>query len=269
MKFLTLPIISILGNRLLLLQFAKRDIATEHKGSLLGSIWLVAQPLLLMGVYTFVFSQVYDGKYGIVEDETNLQYALGIFIGITVLHLFNDTLGGTIHCIAGNPNFVKKVIFPLEILPISIVFRVIYKFAISIALILVGIVFLVKQIPASAYWFPTIVLSSILLSSGVSWLVSSIGVYFRDISPILQIFSLCMLWLSGVFYSARDLPPAAWEVLKYNPVLLNIEMSRDVLLWGIAPNPIWLAYSNAVSLVVFFLGFWFFNKLKPTFADVL
>ena len=269
MKLFSQPFASITRNRNLLLQFTKREMITEHKGSILGSIWLIAQPLLLMSVYTFVFSQVYNGSYGVVENETNIHYALGIFIGITILHLFNDTLGGTIHCITGNPNFVKKVVFPLEILPISIVLKNLYKFSISLLLIFLGIAILIRDFPPTAFWLPAIILPSIMLSSGISWLMSSIGVYFRDISPLVQISGLCMLWLSGVFYSARDLPLAAWNVLKYNPILLNIEMTRDILLWGIAPNRIWLAYSNIVSLIVFFLGFWLFRKLKPTFADII
>jgi lipopolysaccharide transport system permease protein len=269
MKFLTQPIISIRDNWVLLWQFTMRDLAIEHKGSFLGSVWLICQPLLLMSVYTFVFSQIYNGRYGVVEHETSIHYAIGIFIGITILHLFNDTLNGSVQCIISNPNFVKKVVFPLEVIPLSIVLKSLYKFSISFLLIFLSIFLLLRNIPSNIIWFPAIIIPSVLFSSGISWLISAVGVYFRDISPLIQISSLCMLWLSAIFYSARDLPPAAWQILKYNPVLLNIDMSRDILLWGTAPNLVWLAYTNIVSLCVFFIGFWFFRKLKPTFADVL
>ncbi len=265
----TQPLVSIVTNWTLVIQFAKRELVAEHRGSFLGNFWLIAQPLLLMSVYTFVFSQIYNGSYGIIDNETNIHYAIGIFIGITVLHLFNDTLASSSQSISSNPNFVKKVIFPLEILPISIVMRNLYKFSVSFILIFLAIGFLLKNIPLTALWFPIIIISSVLFSMGIAWLLSAVGVYFRDISPLIQIGSLCMLWLSGVFYSARDIPPVAWNFLKYNPVLLNIEMTRDILLWGISPNLVWLTYSFVSSLLTFFIGYWIFRILKPTFADVL
>ena len=268
-KLIILPISSILSNRSLILQFSKRELAAEHKRSLLGGLWLVTQPLLLMSVYTFVFSQVYSGSYGIIADETNIHYAIGIFIGITLLHMFTDTLANAALSITSNPNFVKKVVFPLEVLPLSIVTKNVYKFTISFILILLAIFSLLKSLPPTVVWLPFIFISSLLLASGTAWLLSAIGVFFRDISPIIQIISLCMLWLSGIFYSARDLPPAAWQILKYNPVLLNIEMARDVILWGVSPNLQWLTYSLLFSLCIFYLGFFVFHKLKPTFADIL
>ncbi len=269
LKLLTQPIVYVIANWSLIFQFAKRELLAEHKGSLFGNFWLVAQPLLLMSVYTFVFSQIYNGSYGIIEDETNIHYAIGIFIGITILHLFNDTLAVATHTISGNPNFVKKVVFPLEVLPIAVVLRNLYKFSISFILIFLAIVFLLESIPSTAFWFPLIIVSSVLLSTGTAWILSAVGVYFRDVSTLIQIGSLCMLWLSGVFYSARDIPPAAWNILKYNPVLLNIEIARDILLWGNTPNWIWFGYSFSSSFIVFLIGFWLFRTLKPTFADVL
>lgn len=260
---------SLFRNRDLVIQMTKRQLIAEHRGSLLGSLWLIFQPLLLMLVYTFVFSTIYDGKYGVIEGETNIQYAIGIFIGISVLHMFTDSLAGTFQCVRTNPSYVKKVVFPIEILPLTAVLVNLYKFTTSIILILLGVYFLVGNFQTTTLWLPATMLPTIILSVGIAWIVSALGVFLRDIGPLIQIVSLCMLWLSGVFYSARAIPQSAWEFLKYNPILLNIEMTRDALLWGTPPNSVWLAYSYGIAFFVFFLGYFFFTKLKYAFADVL
>jgi len=269
MKFISLPFSSIVRHWDLLNQLTTREVQARHRGSWLGRFWLVFQPLLLLAVYTFVFSTIFDGGYGVIDTETSTQYALGIFYGIAVLHLFNDSLGPSVSCIASQPNYVKKVVFPLEIIPVSLVFGNLYNFAISLSLALGGTIFLGGGLGITALWLPIIVFPIIFLGIGVTWSASAIGVFYRDINPVVQVGTLCMLWISAVFYSARDIPPAAWEFIRFNPVLLTIESVRDVVLWRLQPNLEWLLYCYLSSFAVFFIGFWIFRSLRGAFADVI
>ncbi len=269
MRLLTTPFLTIHKNRTLLLMLSRRNLAARHKGSWLGRTWLIFQPLLLLAVYTFVFSQIYNGRFGVIESETGAQYALGIFFGLIMLHFFNDSLAGSVSCIVGNQNYVKKVVFPLEILPVSLTLENLYTFGISMFLAMVGVLLFVGELSFSILWLPVLIIPCVLFTMGVAWTVSAFGVFYRDIAPMVQIFSICMLWMSGVFYSSRDIPEAAWKFLKFNPILLNIELCRDVVLWHLQPNLVWIFYIYLSSILIFFFGFWVFRSLKLAFADVL
>ncbi len=269
MRLLTTPFLTIHGNRTLLLMLSRRNLAARHKGSWLGRAWLIFQPLLLLTVYTFVFSQIYHGRFGVIESETGAQYALGIFFGLIILHFFNDSLSGSVNCIVGNQNYVKRVVFPLEILPVSLTLENLYSFCISMLLALMGVLLFVGKVSISILWLPVLILPCLLFTMGVAWSVSAFGVFYRDIGPVVQIFSICMLWMSGVFFSARDIPEAAWNFLRFNPILLNIELCRDVVLWNLQPDLGWITYIYLSSISIFFLGFWVFRSLKRAFADVM
>ncbi|TVR52196.1 MAG: ABC transporter permease [Puniceicoccaceae bacterium] len=263
------PFSCLLSHRDLLTQLTVRNLDARHRGSWLGRLWLVFQPLLLLAVYTFVFSVIFDGGYGVVEDETAAQYALGIFLGILVLGLFNDSLGFSVTAVTGNPNFVKKVVFPLEVLPPAIVLMNLYTFGISFLLALVGVWVFGGGVPLTALWVPVLLLPMVFLGAGVAWGVAALGVFYRDLSPVIQVVTLCMLWLSAVFYSARAIPEAAWQIVRFNPVLLTIESVRDVVLWKQHPEPVWVLYCFGISALLFYSGFFIFRKLRDTFADVL
>lgn len=269
MKALTLPFSIILKNYDLLAQLTKRDIDSQNRGSWLGRLWLVFQPLLLLSVYTLVFSTIYEGKFGVVESETPIEYALGIFLGIAILGVFNGTLSTSAMCIVANRNYVKKVVFPLEIIPVTLVLSCLYSFAISLVLILLGALFLTEALSLQSLWLPIVLLPCMLFAMGIAWTASAIGTFYRDITPIINVITISMLWCSAVFYSARDIPPAIWTFARFNPVMLTIESSRDVLLWRLSPNLTWLVYTYAISLATFFIGFWIFKSLRNLFADVV
>lgn len=269
MKLLTLPFSIIVKNYDLLAQLTRREIDAQNRGSWLGKLWLVLQPLLLLSVYTLVFSTIYEGRYGVVESETPIEYALGIFLGIALLAVFNGTFYTSAMCINSNRNYVKKVVFPLEILPITVVLSSLYTFTISLVLIFLGTILFTDAISLNALWLPVVILPVIIFAMGIAWTASAIGVFYRDVGPIINVATTCMLWCSAVFYSARDIPPSIWAFARFNPIMLTIESSRDVLLWQLAPNMTWLMYSYTISFVTFFFGFWIFRSLRNLFADVV
>lgn len=256
-------------HRELLWQFTLRNVELRHKGSHLGLIWSFLNPLLMLGLYVLVFGYIFGGSFGVLPNETRVDFGLGIFFGLTLFHFVAEVLGGSPGIIVGNPNFVKKVVFPLEILPAASVLGAVFHMLISLALLLGGILLLGPGLGPTSLWLPVILLPMILLSLGVSWLFSALGVFFRDVGQIMQFLTMALMFSSAVFYSAQKIPAAAWAYMRFNPVLLAIELSRDAALWGRPINLHHLAYLYAFSIAACYLGYLAFRKMKPAFADVL
>ena len=255
-------------HRELLWQFTLRNVELRHKGSHLGLIWSFLNPLLMLGLYVLVFGYIFGGRFGIVPNETPRDYALGIFLSLTLFHFVAEVIGVSPALIVSNPNFVKKVVFPLEILPAASVLGAVFHLLISLGLALLGIVLLGPGFHLGLLWLPVIIAPLILLGLGTSWLLSALGVFFRDIVQITQFISIALMWASAVFFSAEKYP-AAWAYLRFNPVLLAIQLARDAALWSRPLNYTHLAYVYAIGVIACLLGHLAFRKMKPAFADVL
>ena len=171
--------------------------------------------------------------------------------------------------IVGNPNFVMKVVFPLEILPAANVGAALFHTCISLVLVLLGIQFLGPGLGLGALWLPVILLPLVLICLGIGWFFSALGVFFRDVGQVMQFVTMAMMYASAVFYSAQKLPADAWRYMRFNPVMLAIEMSRDTTLWQRPLNTHHLAYLYATGICACYLGHAAFRKMKPAFADVL
>jgi lipopolysaccharide transport system permease protein len=261
-------------NRALLWQFALRSIHVRHKGSYLGILWQVLTPLLMLGLYTFVFGVLLHGRFGVVASETSADYALGIFLGFTLYGLVADCMGAAPNVVFDNANLVKKVVFPVEILPASMALSMFYSFLVGMVLFGIGDVCFGPDLTAQALWFPVILLPLILLAAGLAWLIGALGVYFRDIQNLMQFLTTALFYVSGIFFSASSAGAGtkarvAIEVLRWNPIFLAIDLSRAVTLWGKTPDFGEMAYLYGVCLAVFFAGYALFMRLKPGFADVM
>lgn len=256
-------------NRMLLWQFTLRNVELRHKGSHLGLIWSFLNPLLMLGLYVLVFGYIFGGSFGVMPHETKVEYALGIFLGLTMFHIIAETLGISPSLIVGNPNFVKKVVFPLEILPAASVGAALFHTGISLVLVLLGVVLFGPGLATTALWLPIIVVPLIFLCLGASWFFSALGVFFRDVGQMMQFTTMALMFSSAVFYSAQRIPANVWHYMRFNPVLLAIEMTRDAVLWQRPINFSQLAYLYVASLVICYLGHFAFRRMKPAFADVL
>ena len=259
-------------HRELLWQFTLRNVELRHKGSHLGLVWSFLSPLLMLAIYVLVFGYIFGGRFGILPNETRIDYGLGIFFGLTLFHFFAEVLAVSPGVIVGNPNFVKKVIFPLEILPAASVLGALFHMFIGLGLLLVGILAFGPGLTVLALWLPLILVPVVLLVWGIGWLFSALGVFFRDLSQITQFLTMALMFSSAVFYSAQRIITASalgWSILRFNPVLLAIELARDVALWGRPPNLHHLAYLYIIGLTACYLGHAAFRRLRPAFADVL
>lgn len=256
-------------HRELLWQFTLRNVELRHKGSHLGLIWSFLNPLLMLAIYVLVFGYIFGGHFGVLPDETRMDYGLGIFLGLTLFHFVAEVLGVSPSIIIGNPNFVKKVVFPLEILPAANVLGAVFHMLISLTLVLIGIVCFGPGLTMDALWLPAIVLPIVLLLLGVSWFFSAIGVFFRDVGQIMQFLTMALMFSSAVFYSAHKIPAAAWAWMRFNPVLLAIELARDAALWSRPINLNHLGYLYIVGFAACYFGHLAFRRMKPAFADVI
>jgi lipopolysaccharide transport system permease protein len=260
--------VSLWAQRSLILQFTKRNIALRHRGSQLGPLWAVLNPLLMLALYVFVFGFIFNGSFG-RPGETRVEYALGIFLGLSFIHFLSEIIGTSPSLIVSNPNFVKKVVFPLQIMPVAAVGAAFFHLLISLLLILAGIILFGPGLHVGMLWLPVVLLPLVLLSLGVAWLLSAFGVFLRDLNQVTQFVSMALLFASAVFYPKHLIPEASWQILRFNPMLLAIEMARDVMLWHEAVNFRHLAYLWLVGGLATLGGLTVFRRLKPGFADVM
>jgi len=256
-------------HRLLLWQFVVRGVELRHRGSHLGLAWSILNPILMLGLYVFVFGYIFGGSFKVLPDESRLDYALAIFLGLSIFHFFSEVLTTTPSVIVSNPNFVKKVVFPLEILPAANVGVSLIHFGISLALVLLGVALFGPGLSTRLVWLPLIIVSQVLLALGCGWIFAALGVFFRDILQMVGFVSMTLMFSSAIFYPASSIPPSAWQFLQFNPVLLAVEQARDVIMWDRPVNLFYLTYLSLTGIFASIGGYWWFRKTAPFFADVV
>ncbi len=259
-------------HRELLWQFTRRNFELTLKGSHLGLIWSFLSPLLMLGLYVFVFGFIFRGSFGVIPHETRWDYALGILIGLTFFGFVAEVVSMAPLVICQNPNLVKKVIFPLEVLPAAAVGASIGRMLIGLMFAVAGVILLGPGMHPGLLWLPVILLPVVLGCLGASWLISSLGVFIQDINQFMAFLTQIVMFASAVFYSAgriQEEAPTAWLVLRMNPVLLAIETARDAALWQQPVNFRHLGFLYFAGIVVCYAGYYAFRRMKPLFADVL
>lgn len=260
---------SIRRNWQLAVQMSKREILGRYKGSVMGLAWSFFNPVLMLAVYTIFFSVVFKTRWGVGNTGGHVDFAVVLFVGLIVHGLLAECFNRAPMLITGNSNYVKKIIFPLEILPWIALGSALFHSAISVVVLLILQLILVGSIPWTAMFFPVILMPLIFVILGVSWFLASIGVYVRDIGQTIGLVTTVMLFLSPVFYPASTLSPKMQFVMMFNPLTLIIEESRKVLLFGEMPNWAGLSIYLLFSLSIAWGGFWWFQKTRKGFADVL
>lgn len=259
---------SLLNHRELIWELVKRDFIGRYKGSIMGIAWSLMHPLFMLVVYTLVFSVVFKARWGI-GDESKVSFAIVLFAGMIVHGLFAECLNRAPGIIISHPNYVKKVIFPLEILPWVTVFSALLHFLINLGLLLIFCVATNISLHAGVLLVPLIMLPLFLMTLGLTWLFASLGVYLRDISQGMGLATTVMMFLSPVFYKTSALPENFQTLLLLNPLTLPIEQMRDVMLWGKGIDWASLSLNLLMGMLVCHIGFWWFQKSRKGFADVL
>lgn len=256
-------------NRHLIWQMVRREIAARYRGSIIGLAWSFINPLLMLAVYTFVFSVVFKARWGTGENESQAQFAIILFVGLIVFGLFAETVNRAPRQIISNANYVKKVVFPLEILSLVSLGAVLFHSMISLLVLLLAQLIINQSIPWTAVLFPLVLLPLIFTSLGAAWFLAALGVYVRDIGQITTVFTTVLMFLSAIFYPVSALPERYQVWLRLNPLVLIISESRKVLIFGSLPDWFWLGIALLMGLAIAFSGFWWFQKARKGFADVL
>ncbi len=258
---------------MLIWQMSKRDVMGRYKGSLMGLLWSFLNPLLMLAVYTFFFSVVFKSRWGGVAssamEESKAFFAIILFTGMIVHGLFAEVLNRAPNLILSNVNYVKKVIFPLEVLPVISMVAALFHSAVSFIVLLFVVVVFNEFINWTIIFIPIIILPFGLLTLGMAWALASLGVYARDVGQTIGITMSILLFLSPVFYPITALPEEFRAWIHVNPLTFIIEQIREVVVWGRLPNWLGLIKYSVVSCTFAWLGFAWFQKTRKGFADVL
>ena len=250
------------------MQLTKRDVLGRYRGSILGLAWSFFNPLLMLSVYTFVFSVVFKARWNVAgEDKVN--FAIILFVGLIVHGLFAECVNRAPSLILSNSNYVKKVVFPLEILPSVALGSALFHAGVSLVVLLAAQLLINQRLPWTVVIFPIILLPLLLVTMGFAWLLSALGVYVRDVGQTTSIFTMVLMFLSPLFYPVSALPKNYQFWLHLNPLTLIIEEGRNVLIFGNTPNWIGWGWALVASLLISAAGFWWFQKTRKGFADVL
>jgi lipopolysaccharide transport system permease protein len=247
---------------------SKRDIQSRYKGTFLGLFWSLIQPILMLVIYTFVFSEVFKAKWG-GGHESKSEFAVILFAGLLVFNFLSECLVRSPSLVIANSNYVKKVVYPLEILPISALVAALFHALIALLAWLGARWLFIGAPPTTIFFLPIVWLPMCLFALGLMWFFSSVGVYLRDVGQFVSLLVTLLMFASPIFFPISAIPTEYRYWIEANPLTPVIEMTRDVLHWGRLPDLMHVMYLYLSGAVVCWLGFWFFQKTRKGFADVL
>jgi len=262
------PVGTIWRRRSLIWQLASRDVESRYRASVLGVLWAVALPVAMFGVYLLVFTTVLRARWETPAGNST-EVALFIFSGLILFTLFSETVNRAPYLITEAPHFVKKVVFPLEILPVVALVSAMLPLAVGTIILFAAMLATATAVPWTAVYFPLLAVPIALLALGCSWLLSAMAVYLQDLRHVVGVLVTMLLFLTPIFYPSAVLPAELRWVHDWSPIAWAIETSKDVLFWGQAID--WREYGLVLcaSALAAWLGYRFFMASKRGFADVM
>lgn len=270
-KFVASPkemVASIWRNWELITTLVNREVLGRYRGSVMGVLWSFFNPVFMLTIYTFVFSVVFKARWNEGSDSKT-EFALVLFAGLIIFNLVSECINKSPVLILANVNYVKKVIFPLEILPVISLGAALFHTLISLVVWLLAYSIFFGIPHLTVLLAPLVIFPLLFFILGVSWILAALGVYVRDISQFVGMAMTVLMFLSPIFYPITAIPEKYRFFIELNPISPAIEQIREVLFFGVIPDiRAWLIYFSA-SLIVAFLGFIWFQKTRKGFADVL
>lgn len=255
-------------NRVLIARLTRREIEARYKGSLLGIFWLVLTPLLMLAIYTFVFSVVFQSRWGESTDSKG-EFALFLFSGLIIFNLVSECLNRAPGLMLENISYIKKVVFPLEVQAWVALAVALFNAFVS-TIILFAFYLVVRGLPPpTALLFPFVVLPLCIVVLGIIWFLSSLGVFLRDLKPILIVVTTVLMFLCPIFYPVSAVPEGFRRVLFLNPLTVVLEDSKLVLFYGKLPEVFPLLVYLLVAWIIAWFGYSWFMRSKKGFADVV
>jgi lipopolysaccharide transport system permease protein len=256
-------------HRGLIKALSKRDVVGRYKGSVFGVLWSFLAPLLMVLVFTFVFGEIFKTRWAGSQQAGGVDFATALFTGLLAYQFFSECISRAPSLIYGNANYVKKVVFPLEILPVVSVIAAVFHLLVAYGILFVFVMLSNWQLGWSALLVPVVLFPYLILVTGLSWALSALGVYLRDIGQLVQPGLTALLFLSPVFYPLSSVPAQLQFLYHANPVTYVSETLRGVLLHQTYPDLLHWFLFTGLSLTVAWLGLWIFQITRKGFADVI
>lgn len=246
----------------------KTDIARRYQGSVLGLLWALLVPLIMLTIYTVIFSEIFSAKWN-VETGNKFEFAMMLFCGLSLYNMFADVLGRSVGLIEQNQNYVKKVVFPIEILPAVITASALFNCLISFLILIFANAVINSGFFITALQAPLVLLPHIAFCMGIAYLFSAISVYLKDMANLVGILTTVCMYISPVFFPLSAVPESFRFLMMLNPMTYTIENMRNVIIYGQSINLGYFAISIGAAILFFLIGRWIFMRAKTGFADLL
>jgi len=260
---------SLWRHRNLIGQMTRREVVGRYKGSVMGLAWSFLNPLLMLVIYTFVFRVIFKARWESTGNESNVDFAIVLFVGMIVHSLFAECVNRAPGLIIANVNYVKKVVFPLEILPAIALGSALFHAATSLLVLLAVVLATTGGLHPHVLLAPVLILPIAAFALGIAWFLASLGVFLRDVGQVTGILTTALLFLSPVFFPLAAMPEKYRGLIQVNPLTIAIEQTRGAVIWG--RNPDWILFGIylALGLLTAWAGYWWFQRTRRGFADVL
>jgi lipopolysaccharide transport system permease protein len=261
------PLWELPGRFELIMSLARRELVARYKGSSLGIVWALLTPVVMIAIFTFIFAGIFGARFG--ASSSHWDYAIHLFCGLLPWTMFQETVLQSSTTIVSHSNLVKRVVFPLETLPIAQTLAALGNQLFGTLALLLAILIIRQGIPATALWLPVLLIPQFLFTLGAAWLIASLGVFLRDIAQGISLFMMAWMFLTPIIYPESIVPARYRLFINLNPLTPLIRNYRRVLIEGVAPDWTGLAYFTAFAFVSFIFGYWWFARTRKNFADVI
>lgn len=262
--------VTLWRNRQLIGQLVRQEVVGRYRGSVLGIAWSFLTPILMLLVYTFVFSVIFGARWAAVPEGGKAAFAVVLFLGMAVFGIFADVAVRAPQMIIANANYVTRVVFPLEVLPVVQLGNALFHFVVNMVAWLLAYMLVIGGVPpVTALALPLLLLPLLLGTLGLAWLLASLGVYLRDLGQTIGLVVTAGLFLTPIFYPLEAIPENYRRFILFNPLTHVVEQVRDAMILGRLPAPSTLAWTWLVALALLWLGYCWFQKTRRGFADVL
>jgi lipopolysaccharide transport system permease protein len=251
----------------LILSLTRRELSARYRGSVLGMLWTLITPMVMIGIFTVIFSGIFKAKFG--DSSSQWDYALYLFCGLLPWNAFQESVQLSSSTIVGHANLVKRVVFPLETLPISLSLAALSNQMFGTIVLLVAVAILRHQLQATLVFLPLILIPQLVATLGFAWFVASVGVFIRDLVQGISLVLMAWMYLTPIIYPESLVPPAYRGAINLNPFTALVRNYRRILLEGALPDWAGLAYFAGFAVIAFLFGYWWFARTRKNFADVI
>jgi lipopolysaccharide transport system permease protein len=251
----------------LIVSLTKRELMARYRGSVLGFLWTLVTPMVMIAIFTIIFAGIFKAKFG--ASSSQWDYALYLFCGLLPWNAFQESVQLSSSTIVARANLVKRVVFPLETLPVSLSLAAVVNQLFGTLVLIVAAAVLRREIHVTFVFLPFILIPQIIATFGASWLVASLGVFVRDIVQGVALFLMAWMYLTPIIYPESLVPESYRRVINLNPFTPLVRNYRRIILDGVGPDWQGLAYFLAFALVLFLFGYWWFARTRKNFADVV